>query len=123
MARGFFLVTMSFVNNGIDLFVGKSRIAPQLAPGFEFVVSRGVELNPVRTIVNLLADGLARGPRAVHSLIIPGQAHLGRTENSLTRGDQTHGRHLHTWTLKKSAVNSFLDVHICVAASVAHQIA
>src|ERR1700730_2126183 len=123
MARGFFLVTMSFVNNGIDLFLGKSRITPQLAIGFEFIVSRGVELNPVRAVVNLLAHGLARRPGAVHSLIIPGQAHLRRTEHSLTSGDQTHGRDLHTRTLEKAAVDSFLDVHIRVPAPVAHQIA
>src|SRR6266404_4415688 len=120
MARGFFLVTMGLVHNGVDFLFGKSWITPQRSVTLEFVVSRRVEFNPVRAIVNLLANGLARCPRAVHSLIISGQAHLWRAENPLTRGDQTHGRDLHTRPLKESKVDRFLDVHICVAASMAH---
>src|SRR5690349_24995401 len=114
---------MSFVDNGIDLFFGKSWVGPQCSVGLEFIVRGGVELDPVRAIVDLFADGLACRPRAVHSLIIRWQAYLWRTENSLTCGHQPHGGHLHTRSLKKSPVNGSLDVHVGVAAPVAHQIA
>src|SRR6202030_3605 len=90
---------------------------------FEFVVRSGVELDPVRSIVNLLADSLACRPGTVNGLIIPRKVHLRRAEDSLSRSDQTHRRDLHPRSLEKSAVNRFLDVHIGITATVAHQIA
>src|SRR5258708_20903196 len=78
MTRRFFLMAMRFVYNGIDLFLGKRCLAPQLAVGFKFVVRGGVELDPVRSIVNLLPDRLARRPGSVHLLLIPREIHLQR---------------------------------------------
>src|ERR1700674_1074504 len=90
MARRFLLVAMSFVDNGIDFFLSESGVTPQRAVGFEFVVRGGVKLDPVRSIVNLLADGLACRPRAVNSLIVSREAHLRRAKDSLAGGDETH---------------------------------
>src|SRR5258708_2019962 len=122
MTRRFFLMAMRFVDNGIHLFFGKRCLAPQLAVGFKFVIRGGVELDPVRSIVNLFADSLACRPGAINRLVIPRELHLRRAEDSLSRSDETHRRDLHARSLEKSAVNGFLDVHIGIAASVAHQI-
>src|SRR5712692_6493568 len=89
MARRFLLVTTSFVDNGIDLFLSESGLTPQCAVRLELIVRRGMEFDPVRSVVNLLADGLACRPRAVHGLVVPGETHLRRAENSLEIGDQT----------------------------------
>src|SRR5260370_26204701 len=62
MTRHLFPVAMGFVDNGLNLFLRKRRLAPQFSVGFEFVVRGGMKLDPVRSIVNLLADGLACRP-------------------------------------------------------------
>src|SRR5258708_28505762 len=78
MTRRFFLMAMRFVDNGIHLFFGKRCLAPQLAVGFKFVIRGGVELDPVRSIVNLFADSLACPPRAIHPLGISPERHPPR---------------------------------------------
>src|SRR5260370_27969875 len=52
-----------------------------------------------------------------------GETTFRGAENSLAGGEQARGRDLHAGSLEEPAVNGFLDVHIGVAASVAHQIA
>src|SRR5690242_21242569 len=80
VTRSFFSMAVSFVDNGIDLFLRKRRFAPQGPVRFELIVRGGVEFDPVGSVVNLLADSLACRPRAVNRLIVPGESDLRRTE-------------------------------------------
>src|SRR5882757_4738043 len=109
-------VAVGFIDDGRDLFFREGRIAKQFAVGLNFVASGRVELNPIRTIVNLFTYRLARSPRAIHSLIIAWQVYFRGTQHTFPGRDQSHGGNLHPRPRKNTAVNDSLDVHIGIAA-------
>jgi hypothetical protein len=111
------------VHDSLHFFLGKSRVTSQRAVGLKFVVGRRVELDPVRAIVNLFANGLPRGPQTIYGLIVSWQAYFRRAQNTLACCDQTHRGNLHSRPYEVPAINRLLDVYVSVAAAVAHQVA
>src|SRR5580704_12526317 len=118
-----FAMPVRLVHDSLHFFLRKSGVTSQRAVGFKFVFGSRVELDPVRAIVNLFANGLPRGPRPIHGLIVSWQAYFRRAQNTLACCDQAHGRNLHSRPYEVTSINRPLDVHVSVAAAVAHQVA
>src|SRR5882724_3544550 len=123
MACCFLPVPVRFIYDCLDLLLCKSGIASQSAIRLKLIVSRRMKFDPVGAVMNLLADGLPRGPRSVNSLIASRQVHFRRTQNTFSRRHQSHRGNLHARPGEIPPVNRLLDIHIGVAAAVAHQVA
>src|ERR1700680_4691667 len=123
VARSFLALTMGFVNDGFHFFLCKSWLTKQPAAGFKLVIGGGVKLDPVRSIMNLFAHRLARGPWSIHSLVIAWQIHFRRAKNAFAGGHQAHGGNLQAWPRKITAVNGFLNIDVSVATTVTHEVA
>src|SRR6202011_1178924 len=122
VTRSLLAVAMRFVNDGFHFFLCKSWLTKQPAAGFKLVIGGGVKLDPVRSIMNLFAHRLARGPGSIHSLVIAWQIHFRRAKNAFAGGHQAHGGNLQAWPRKITAVNGFLNIDVSVPTTVTHEV-
>ena len=116
-------MAMGLIHNRLHFLQRKSGVPHRLRVGVEMVAFRGMKFDPISAVVNLLTHRLARSPGRVHCLISVRQVYFGRAEDTVAGSDQSHGSHLQPGPGEKTALNRLLHVHVCITASVAHDIA